>query len=45
MRVYFVDFWKGFDANGNFFIHRLRSFRSICFVLRSAMRIYVIRIA
>ena len=24
MRVYFVDFWKGFDANDNFFIHRLR---------------------
>ncbi len=24
MRVYFVDFWNGFDVNDNFFIHRLR---------------------
>lgn len=24
MRVYFVDFWAGFDVNDNFFIHRLR---------------------
>ena len=34
MRVYFVDFWKGFDANDNFFIHRLRSLGLTLYGLR-----------